>query len=101
MSRDPRSPDYAAAFVRLALAGSPLDEPICVTAVFHPPWLEAVAAEPGVVATTVPDVCSPATHLLGSDASRSRRAGAGLRGISRPPRRPIIGAGRLVGPIGS
>ena len=28
MSRDLRPPDYAAAFVRLALAGSPLDEPI-------------------------------------------------------------------------
>ena len=55
MSRDLRPPDYAAAFVRLALAGSPLDEPICVTAVFHPPWLEAVAAEPGVVATTIAD----------------------------------------------
>jgi pimeloyl-ACP methyl ester carboxylesterase len=58
MSRDLRPPDYAAAFVRLALAGSPLDEPICVTAVFHPPWLEAVAAEPGVVATTIPDALS-------------------------------------------
>ena len=48
LSRDLRPPDYAAAFVRLALAGSPLDEPISVAAVFHPPWLEAVAAEPGV-----------------------------------------------------
>ena len=55
MSRDLRPPDYAAAFVRLALAGSPLDEPISVAAVYHPPWLEAVAAEPGVSRTTIAD----------------------------------------------
>jgi pimeloyl-ACP methyl ester carboxylesterase len=55
MSRDIRPPDYAASFVRLALAGSPLDEPITVAAVFHPPWLEAVAAEPGVSAATIAD----------------------------------------------
>ena len=42
LTRDLRPPDYAAAFVRLALAGSPLDEPITVAAVFRPPWLEAV-----------------------------------------------------------
>jgi pimeloyl-ACP methyl ester carboxylesterase len=53
MSRDLRPPDYTAAFVRLATAGSPLDEPISVAAVFHPPWLEAVAAEPGVSVTTI------------------------------------------------
>ena len=39
--------------VRLALAGSPLDEPITVTAVFRPPWLEAVAAETGVAHGTI------------------------------------------------
>ncbi|MGH9271520.1 MAG: alpha/beta fold hydrolase, partial [Ilumatobacteraceae bacterium] len=33
LSRDLRPPDYAAAFVRLALAGSRLDEPITVAAV--------------------------------------------------------------------
>jgi pimeloyl-ACP methyl ester carboxylesterase len=55
MSRDLRPPDYTAAFVRLALAGSPLDEPISVAAVFRPPWLEAVAAEPGVSVTTIPE----------------------------------------------
>ena len=53
LTRDLRPPDYAAAFVRLALAGSPLDEPITVTAVFRPPWLEAVAAEPGVAHGTI------------------------------------------------
>ena len=40
-------------FVRLAFGGSPLDEPITVTAVFRPPWLEAVAAEPGVAHGTI------------------------------------------------
>lgn len=53
LTRDLRPADYAAAFARLALAGSPLDEPIAVSAVFRPPWLEAVAAEPGVAHSTM------------------------------------------------
>ena len=36
LTRDLRPPDYATVFVRLALAGSPLDEPITVAAVFRP-----------------------------------------------------------------
>jgi pimeloyl-ACP methyl ester carboxylesterase len=55
LTRDLRPPDYAASFVRLALTGSPLDEPITVSAVFRPPWLEAVAAEPGVAHTSIDD----------------------------------------------
>jgi len=55
LSRDLRPPDYAAAFVRLALAGSRLDEPITVSALFRPPWLEAVAAEPGVAHSSIAD----------------------------------------------
>ena len=39
--------------MRLAVTGSPLDEPITVSAVFRPPWLEAVAAEPGVAHTSI------------------------------------------------
>ena len=58
LSRDLRPPDYAAAFVRLALAGSQLDEPITVAAVFRPPWLEAVAAEPGVAVSSIDDALS-------------------------------------------
>ncbi len=54
LGHDLRPPDYAASFVRLALAGSPLDEPITVATVYRPPWLEAVAAEPGVAEATVP-----------------------------------------------
>jgi pimeloyl-ACP methyl ester carboxylesterase len=53
LTRDLRPPDYAAAFVHLALAGSPLDEPISVAAVFRPPWLEAVADETGVAGGTI------------------------------------------------
>jgi pimeloyl-ACP methyl ester carboxylesterase len=55
LTRDLRPPDYAAAFVRLAVTGSPLDEPITVSAVFRPPWLEAVAAEPGVAQDSIAD----------------------------------------------
>jgi pimeloyl-ACP methyl ester carboxylesterase len=49
LGRDLRPPDYAASFVRLALAGSALDEPIAVTAVVRPEWLLAVAREHGVL----------------------------------------------------
>ena len=54
LSRDLRPPDYATLFVRLAVAGSGLDEPIAVTTVYRPGWLAAVAAEPGVADTTLP-----------------------------------------------
>lgn len=48
LGRDLRPPDYATAFVRLALQGSDLRVPIQVTARFRPAWLDAVANEPGV-----------------------------------------------------
>jgi pimeloyl-ACP methyl ester carboxylesterase len=48
LGRDLRPPDYATSFVRLALQGSHLDDPITVAAVFRPAWLEAVVAERGV-----------------------------------------------------
>lgn len=53
MSRDLRPPDYATLFVRLAVAGSGLDEPLAVTATYRPAWLAAVAAETGVADTTL------------------------------------------------
>ena len=53
LGRDLRPPDYAASFVRLALAGSALDEPIAVTAVVRPDWLDAVAREHGVMDVTL------------------------------------------------
>ena len=49
LSRDLRPRDYAALFVRLALEGSGLDEPVTVVAIVRPPWLEAVVQEVGVV----------------------------------------------------
>ncbi|MFV0309294.1 MAG: alpha/beta fold hydrolase [Desertimonas sp.] len=53
LSRDLRPPDYATLFVRLAVAGSGLDEPLAVTATYRPPWLAAVADEPGVADVTL------------------------------------------------
>jgi pimeloyl-ACP methyl ester carboxylesterase len=49
LGRDLRPPDYVTLFVRLALAGSELEEPIAVSSVFRPEWLEAVAREHGVL----------------------------------------------------
>ncbi len=49
LGRDLRPPDYATSFVRLALEGSGLDEPIAVCSVFRPEWLAAVADEHGVM----------------------------------------------------
>lgn len=53
LSRDLRPPDYAAQFVRLAVDGSALPEPIAVSAVVRPPWLAAVVDEVGVFEATV------------------------------------------------
>jgi pimeloyl-ACP methyl ester carboxylesterase len=55
LGRDLRPPDYALDFVRMAVNGSELEEPIDVAAVFRPPWLEAVAAAPGVAGLDVPE----------------------------------------------
>jgi pimeloyl-ACP methyl ester carboxylesterase len=49
LGRDLRPPDYATSFVRLALEGSSLDDPIAVCAMVRPEWLEAVVKEPGVL----------------------------------------------------
>jgi pimeloyl-ACP methyl ester carboxylesterase len=49
LGRDLRPPDYATLFVRLALAGSDLDEPVAVASVFRPDWLDAVSREHGVM----------------------------------------------------
>jgi pimeloyl-ACP methyl ester carboxylesterase len=49
LGRDLRPPDYVRSFVGLAIDGSELDEPIAVCSVFRPDWLEAVAAEHGVM----------------------------------------------------
>ena len=53
LGTDLRPPDYAASFVRLALAGSGLDEPIAVCGIIRPKWLSAVVQEHGVVETSI------------------------------------------------
>jgi len=53
MSRDLRPPDYATHFVRLAVEGSGLDEPIAVCGITRPPWLAAVVDEVGVITCTI------------------------------------------------
>lgn len=52
LARDVRPEDYATTYARQALQFSGLDAPLAVAAVTRPPWLGAVAAEPGV--TTEP-----------------------------------------------
>lgn len=49
LTRDVRPPDYASTFARMAAVRSGLDVAIAAVGVNRPPWLEAVAAEPGVV----------------------------------------------------
>jgi len=48
LTHDVRPPDYAATYARQAATLSGLDTALAVTAVVRPPWLAAVAAEPGV-----------------------------------------------------
>jgi pimeloyl-ACP methyl ester carboxylesterase len=55
LSRDVRPPDYAVEFVRQMMQWSELDTPLAVTTVVRPEWLAAVAAEPGVIETSVAD----------------------------------------------
>jgi pimeloyl-ACP methyl ester carboxylesterase len=55
LTRDVRPPDYATTFARQAATRSGLDTAIAVTGVNRPPWLEAVAKEPGTVECTVAD----------------------------------------------
>ncbi len=49
LARDVRPADYASTFARLAVQFSGQPDPIAVAAVVRPPWLAAVADEPGVV----------------------------------------------------
>ncbi len=55
LARDPRPPDYATTYARLAVQHSSVEPAIAMCCVFQPPWLAAVAAEPGVVTMTVPE----------------------------------------------
>lgn len=48
LHHDVRPPDYATTYARLAATLSGLDVAVAVSAVVRPPWLGAVAREPGV-----------------------------------------------------
>lgn len=48
LSRDIRPPDYAIAYVRLAVQFSGRVDPLAISAVVRPEWLAAVCAQPGV-----------------------------------------------------
>lgn len=48
LGRDARPANYASTFVRLAVTGSSLSEPITVCCKVRPPWLEAIVDEPSV-----------------------------------------------------
>jgi pimeloyl-ACP methyl ester carboxylesterase len=62
LTRDVRPPDYATSFARQAVQLSGLRTPIAVTARWRPPWLAAVAEEPGVVtATTIEEAVRAVT----------------------------------------
>ena len=54
LSRDVRPPDYATTFSRQAATLSGLDVAIAVVGTVRPPWLDAVAGEPGVQEMTRP-----------------------------------------------
>lgn len=53
LSNDVRPADYALVYARQALEYSGLTAPLYVVAAVRPPWLQAVAEEPGMVITTL------------------------------------------------
>jgi pimeloyl-ACP methyl ester carboxylesterase len=77
LGRDLRPPDYATAFVRLALQGSPLDEPITVSAVYRPAWLQAVAAQHGVAEASTVEALAVYARLEGYQLEGHRPDGRG------------------------
>ena len=74
LGRDLRPPDYASGFVHLAVQGSPLDEPITVSAVNRPAWLHAVATEPGVTTASITEALAIYSRsACNSDVTTGRR----------------------------
>ncbi|MEE8580903.1 MAG: alpha/beta hydrolase [Myxococcota bacterium] len=53
LARDPRPADYATSYIRQSISLSGLEQPITVCARERPPWLQAVAEEPGVAESTL------------------------------------------------
>jgi pimeloyl-ACP methyl ester carboxylesterase len=62
LTRDVRPADYATTFARLAAARADLDTVLALVGVNRPPWLEAVAQEPGALECSVAE----ALALFGS-----------------------------------
>lgn len=50
LAHDARPPTYVTTFARLAVNGSGIADPIAISCRVTPPWVEAIAAEPGVIA---------------------------------------------------
>ena len=50
LAHDARPPTYVTTFARLAVNGSGIADPIAVSCRVTPPWVEAISAEPGVIA---------------------------------------------------
>jgi pimeloyl-ACP methyl ester carboxylesterase len=50
LAHDARPPTYVTTFTRLAVNGSGIIDPISISCKVTPPWIEAIAAEPGVIA---------------------------------------------------
>lgn len=65
LAHEIRPVDYATAFVRRAVRRSGLAHPVVVSAVARPPWLAAVAAEPGAREMTL----RHALRLFGADTT--------------------------------
>lgn len=65
LSRDVRPADYAATFARQALTLAEVANPLTVSARWRPPWLEAVADEPGVVEASVEEALAAYGRLEG------------------------------------
>jgi pimeloyl-ACP methyl ester carboxylesterase len=64
LARDVRPPDYATSFARSALQDSGAAWPFAVCARWRAPWLEAVAAEPGVLDVGVDDAIALYVDVL-------------------------------------
>ena len=63
LSRDVRPPDYATSFARLAVQLSGLAPALTITSVERPPWLQAVAEEPGVEEARLADALAGYTGV--------------------------------------
>ena len=73
LARDVRPPDYATAFVRFALEGSTVPEPIVVSAVSRPEWVAASPLSPVVVERPLPEAIEVVSTALSRGAKLTKR----------------------------